>query len=130
MESVHVVVGVVSDSEGRVLIARRAAGSHQGSLWEFPGGKIEAGEIPQGALARELLEELGIETGTLSPFLQITHDYGDKSVLLDAWVVVDYKGTARGREGQPLAWVWPSELEGYPYPAANAALIDALVKAR
>jgi 8-oxo-dGTP diphosphatase len=119
-------VGVVLDPAGKVLISRRAGNSHQGGLWEFPGGKVEPGESLGTALARELREELGIEIGRTSPLLEIRHDYGDKHVLLDVHVVWEFSGEARGLEDQPLLWVAPGELGRYPFPAANEPVISAL----
>lgn len=126
MEPLHVAVGVVLDQSRRVLISRRAPGSHQGDLWEFPGGKLEPGESLRHALARELREELGIEIGRSSPLLQVRHDYGDRRVLLDVHVVWDFAGEARGLEGQPLAWVAPGSLGHYPFPEGNVPIIGAI----
>lgn len=123
---VHVAVGVIHGCDGRILIARRAAQQHLGGLWEFPGGKVEAGETVSQALARELHEELGIVAGRQSPLCRIQHDYSDKSVLLDVWHVHDFSGEAHGREGQPLRWVLPQELRAQDFPEANRAIIRAL----
>ena len=128
MGPVHVAVGVILDTDKRVLIARRAANSHQGGLWEFPGGKVEPGESVQQALARELHEELGIHIGSASPLLQVRHDYSDKSVLLDVWVVREFSGNAQGREGQPLAWAEWTNLNSYRFPEANQPIVTALEK--
>jgi 8-oxo-dGTP diphosphatase len=129
MEPVHVAVGVIVDEAGRILITRRAASTHQGGLWEFPGGKVEPGESVQEALARELYEELGIRIGPAAiPLLEIQHSYADKAVLLDVWVVSEFSGCAQGREGQPLAWVVPSEFDSYDFPAANVSIIEAVKK--
>ena len=127
MALLHVAVGVVLDDSDRVLIARRAVQSHQGGLWEFPGGKVEAGESVLQALARELEEELGIRVASSSPLLEVRHDYGDKAVLLDVHLVRDFSGTARGLEGQPLNWVAASELGQFQFPAANGPIVDAVV---
>lgn len=127
MAAVHVAVGVVLDEAGRVLITRRASNSHQGGLWEFPGGKVEEGEPLLEALARELEEELGIEIGRSSPLLEIRHDYGDKLVLLDVHVVWEFGGVARGLEDQPLQWIVPAQLKQYDFPAANEPIIAALI---
>ncbi len=126
MEPVHVAVGVVLDTARRVLITRRASNSHQGDLWEFPGGKVEAGENLLLALARELREELGIAIGRTSPLLEVNHDYGDKQVLLDVHVVWEFEGEARGLEQQPMAWVAPGDLARYRFPAANVPIIGAI----
>ncbi len=128
MEVVHVAVGVILDSENRVLIAKRSEQSHQGGLWEFPGGKVEAGETVPDALARELYEELGIEIGPATPLTTVSHDYGDKSVCLDVWVVAKFTGEATGCEGQPLLWVAVEELQKYDFPEANAPIVDAVLK--
>lgn len=126
MEPVQVAVAVILDRARNVLITRRATNSHQGGLWEFPGGKLEPGESLHQALARELREELGIEIGRTSPLLEVEHDYGDKRVLLDVHVVWEFSGVARGLEDQPLAWVASTELASYPFPAANVPIIGAI----
>jgi len=126
MDAVHVAVGVVLDGDRNILITRRADGSHQGGLWEFPGGKVEPGETLQSALARELREELGIEVRRTSPLLEVRHDYGDKRVLLDVHVVWDFDGEALALENQPLAWVGPDALGQYRFPAANVPIIGAI----
>lgn len=126
MQTVHVAVGVITNSDGDILIARRPATAHQGGLWEFPGGKVESGETVQQALARELHEELGVHTGDYSPLIQVAHDYGDKAVLLDVYRARILAGSAHGKEGQPLAWVNPGALHGYDFPLANRPIIRAL----
>ena len=126
VKPLHVAVGVVLDEAGRVLITRRAHDSHQGGLWEFPGGKVERGESLPAALARELREELGIEIGRCNRLLEVRHDYGDKQVLLDVHVVWDFAGDAAGLENQPLLWVAPAELANYAFPAANLPIIEAI----
>lgn len=126
MSRVHVAVGVILDQEHNILITRRAQDSHQGGLWEFPGGKVEAGESLASALTRELREELGITVGRTSALLEVSHDYGDKTVLLDVHVVWDFSGEARGMEDQPLAWVAPEELTRYQFPVANVPIVAAV----
>lgn len=126
MQPVHVAVGVILDKSGKVLIAQRSVDSHQGGLWEFPGGKVEQGESLQLALARELFEELGIELRHTSPLLEVQHDYGDKVVMLDVHVVWEFDGEARGREGQPLVWVAPGDLGQYRFPEANVPIVAAV----
>lgn len=126
MSRVHVAVGVVLDRDHRILITRRDPASHQGGLWEFPGGKVEDGESLAAALARELREELGIEIGRTSTLLAVHHDYGDKAVLLDVQVVWEFSGAARPLEGQPMAWVAAPELRDYAFPAANLPIVNAV----
>jgi 8-oxo-dGTP diphosphatase len=122
---VHVAVGVISDGK-KILVARRPEHVHQGGLWEFPGGKVEAGETVQQALYRELLEELAIEVQQCEPLLTVVHDYVDKSVLLDVWWISDFSGEPHGREGQPLRWVSGAELCGLEFPQANRAIVIAV----
>jgi 8-oxo-dGTP diphosphatase len=128
MSRVQVAVGVIWDDRHRVLISKRHTGSHQGGLWEFPGGKLEAGEDVVAALRRELHEELGIVIGAVRPLLEICHDYADKRVQLDVWHVLNFRGVAQGREGQAMLWVPAAELPGYEFPAANGAIVDAVVE--
>lgn len=125
-ERIHVAVGAIINDAGEVLITQRPEHSHQGGLWEFPGGKLEEGESVQTALARELNEELGIEVQQSTPLIRVHHDYSDKSVLLDVWVVTQFSGSASGREGQPLRWVDPAELDASVFPQANLPIIKAL----
>lgn len=126
MCEVHVAVGVILDKSNRVLISLRHDDAHQGGLWEFPGGKVEAGESVAQALGRELREELGITVAEISPLLEVRHDYGDKTVFLDVYTVRDFAGEARGLEGQPLRWVMASELSEYRFPAANMPITEAV----
>lgn len=123
---VHVAAGALVADDGRVLVARRAAKAHQGGLWEFPGGKLEAGEAVIDALARELNEELGVELERARPLLKVRHDYADKSVLLDVWRVDRWRGEPHGREGQPVAWRFPDQLNQADFPAADVPILTAL----
>lgn len=127
---VHVAVGVIVNEQQQVLIAKRADHLHQGGLWEFPGGKVESGERVEQALARELYEELGLQVDQPEALMEVRHDYGDKSVLLDVWLVREFSGVASGREGQPIVWAPLSRLGDYAFPAANQPIIDRLAKAR
>lgn len=123
---VHVAVGVISDGANKILVSRRGEHLHQGGLWEFPGGKVEAEESARDALHRELSEELGIRVASCEPLLTIAHDYSDKSVLLDVWWVDGFHGEPHGREGQPLQWVVAIELRSLQFPAANLPIIVAI----
>ena len=126
--SIHVAVGVIVDADQRVLIARRPLNVHQGGLWEFPGGKLEAGESVITALRRELQEELGIDIDTerCFPFKKISHHYSEQSVLLDVWRVDSFRGSPRGREEQEIAWQSIDSLEPRDFPTANHGIITAL----
>ena len=125
MKRVHVAAAVIRGSDGRILIARRADTQHQGGLWEFPGGKVDAGESVSAALGRELKEELGIDVTSARPLITVKHDYPDKHVLLDVWEVSSFTGEAHGVEGQPLAWVAPRDLANYAFPPANQPIVAA-----
>lgn len=125
MKRLHVAAAVIRGTDGRVLIARRPEHKHQGGLWEFPGGKVEAGEAVEVALARELHEELGIDVMASRPLIQVRHDYPDLAVLLDVHEVGAFTGEPHGREGQPLAWVAPRELPDYEFPEANRPIVAA-----
>ncbi|AHF04864.1 thiamine monophosphate synthase [Marichromatium purpuratum 984] len=120
------MVGAIADHEGRILIARRPEGVHQGGLWEFPGGKLETGESPVAGLARELDEELGIRVERSRPLIRVRHHYGDRRVLLDVHRVERYVGVPEGREGQPLDWVHPEAMNPDDFPAADRPIITAL----
>lgn len=121
-----VAVGVLIRLDGSVLISRRSEQAAHGGLWEFPGGKLEAGETVAAALRRELHEELGILVQVAEPWLQIRHAYPAQTVILHVWRVRAWRGAPRGREGQPLAWVLPEELPGFAFPAADAPIIARL----
>jgi 8-oxo-dGTP diphosphatase len=123
---VRVAVGVIRNARGEVLVARRHDHLHQGGLWEFPGGKIHDGESTLDALHRELAEELDIHVMAAAPLLDIEHHYADKSVRLEVWSVTAFSGMPRGMQGQPLAWLAVGALDPAGFPAANAAIIDAL----
>mgnify|MGYP006163133021 FL=1 len=116
------------DADGRVLIAQRPKGKHLEGLWEFPGGKLRDGETPEGALIRELNEELGIdvEHTCLAPLSFASHDYGEFHLLMPLYVCRVWSGAPRGREGQQLKWVRPSKLTDWPMPPADAPLVAML----
>ena len=122
---VHVVAAVIEDRGGDIFIAKRPIDKHQGGLWEFPGGKVEPDESSFDALKRELHEEIGIEVIDAQPLIQISHDYPDKSVLLDVWRVKEFNGHAHGKENQETLWVSKQNLIQYKFPAANTPIIKA-----
>lgn len=123
---VLVAVAVIEDKRGHILLSRRHDDKHQGGLWEFPGGKVRHGEEVSDALVREIKEELGIEITAHRPLIQITHDYPDKSVLLDVHRVIDFIGEPEGREGQQLVWALTENLGKFPMPAADGPIVTAI----
>jgi 8-oxo-dGTP diphosphatase len=124
--AIHVVAAVLEDADGRVLLARRAKGAHQGGLWEFPGGKVEPAESAGEALRRELREEIAIEVRAHRPLIRVRHAYADRTVVLDVHRVTSWSGEAIGLEGQPLAWVALGDLDRYPMPAADRPIVTAI----
>ena len=120
--------GALVDADGRVLIAKRPEGKAMAGLWEFPGGKVGAGETPETALIRELQEELGIDTrqSCLAPIAFASHRYGAFHLLMPLYVCRVWKGTPAPKEGQDLAWVRPARLSDYPMPPADAPLVAML----
>ena len=125
MKVLHVAAAVIRGTDRRILLARRPLDKHQGGLWEFPGGKVEAGEAVEQALARELHEELGIEVTQARPLIRVQHSYPERRVLLDVWEVTAFSGEPHGMEGQPLVWAAESELVNYQFPAANLPIVSA-----
>jgi len=116
------------DPDGRVLIAQRPAGKAMAGLWEFPGGKVEAGERPEQSLIRELREELGIvvKEECLAPLTFASHLYPDFYLLMPLYVCRRWEGFVAAREAQQLKWVWPRELRNFPMPPADEPLISHL----
>lgn len=124
---VHVAVGIVYNAQRKILIALRPADVDHGSLWEFPGGKIEAGETVYQALVRELQEEIGIQVLEAIPFMQVDHQYPHKHVLLEVWQVEAFSGEPRVCERQGMVqWVTAAELANFKFPAAADVIIAAL----
>jgi 8-oxo-dGTP diphosphatase len=124
--SLHVVAGILRDGDGRVLIAQRPPGAHLAGAWEFPGGKIEDGESAEGALRRELHEELGVDIGTVEPLISIPWRYPQKSIVLHAFRVRDFRGEPHGREQQALRWIVPEEAAEISMPPPDHPIVTAL----
>ena len=116
------------DADGRVLLAQRPEGKSMAGLWEFPGGKVEAGEAPEAALIRELHEELGINTwkSCLAPLTFASHAYEKFHLLMPLFACRRWEGVPTPREGQTLAWVRPDRLRDYPMPPADIPSIPIL----
>ncbi|HEY4191820.1 MAG TPA: 8-oxo-dGTP diphosphatase MutT [Mesorhizobium sp.] len=117
------------DADGRVLLAQRPPGKQLAGLWEFPGGKVEAGETPEACVVRELREEIGVETkvACLAPLTFASHSYDDFHLLMPLYVCRRFEGIAVPKEGQTLKWVRPRQMRDYPMPPADAPLIPFLI---
>ena len=123
-----VAASALIDGEGRVLLARRPKGKELAGLWEFPGGKLMEGETPEGALVRELKEELGIdvETACLAPIAFSSMSSADFHLLMPLYACRKWKGVARPLEAEALAWVRPADFRGYDMPPADRPLAAQL----
>ncbi|MCH9675792.1 MAG: Nudix family hydrolase [Gammaproteobacteria bacterium] len=122
---IHVVAGVLRDGP-KVLLAQRPQTGHLAGFWEFPGGKVEPGESRLTALRRELDEEIGIDVRAAHPLIRLVHDYDDRVIDLDVWVVDAWEGTPSGREGQAIEWAAIAELGTYQLPPADEPVRTAL----
>ena len=124
-----VVAVALIDADHRVLVAQRPKGRQLAGLWEFPGGKVDAGERPEQALIRELREELGIEVKApcLAPLTFASHAYDDFHLLMPLYACYRWQGVVVAREGQALKWLHPHKLRELPMPPADAPLIPALI---
>lgn len=129
MKLVLVTACALIDADDRVLIAQRPEGKQLAGLWEFPGGKVEAGEALEQSLIRELNEELGIlvREACLAPLTFASHAYDDFHLLMPLYVCRRWEGQVSAREGQNLAWVRANKLRDYPMPPADIPLIPHLI---
>lgn len=125
---VLVAAAALIDEEGRVLLAQRPEGKSMAGMWEFPGGKVEAGELPEIALVRELREELGIETsvGCLLPLTFASHAYDDFHLFMPVFACRVWRGMPQPREGQKLVWARKKEWRAYPMPPADDRILPIL----
>jgi len=125
MTEVHVAVGVIV-SDGHIFLTRRHEDVHQGGKWEFPGGKVEEGESVAQALHRELKEEIAIDVLSCMPLIDIQHDYGDKKVRLEVFLVDNFQGEPHAQEGQEQQWATVGELRELDFPKANEVIVEKL----
>ncbi|TWX56933.1 8-oxo-dGTP diphosphatase MutT [Colwellia hornerae] len=123
---VHVAVGVIM-REQQYFLTKRLEHAHQGGKWEFPGGKVEKDETVAQALHRELQEEVAIDVLSCYPLIEVSHDYGDKKVLLDVYVVDNFQYEPTAQEGQQSAWFTLAQLSQLDFPAANVAIVAKLL---
>ncbi|MES2336526.1 MAG: (deoxy)nucleoside triphosphate pyrophosphohydrolase [Pseudomonadota bacterium] len=124
----HVVAAALVDADGRVLVQQRPPGTQMAGLWEFPGGKIEAGESPEAALVRELDEELGIGVthACLAPAAFASEALGERHLLLLLYVCRKWSGIPQARHATALKWVYPAQLHALDMPPADTPLIGLL----
>jgi 8-oxo-dGTP diphosphatase len=129
MKILLVAAAALVDADDRVLIAQRPPGKALAGLWEFPGGKVDAGERPEACLIRELREELDIEVkeDCLAPLTFASHAYEDFHLLMPLWICRRWSGIVRPMEGQAVKWVAPRALRDHPMPPADLPLIPALI---
>ena len=128
LKLVLVAACALIDADGRVLLAERPQGKTMAGMWEFPGGKVEAGERPEETLIRELKEELGIDVkeACLAPFAFASHSYDDFHLLMPLYLCRRWDGVVAPREGQQLNWVRPRDMGKYSMPPADVPLVSQL----
>ena len=122
----RVVAAALVSRTGQVLIAQRPPGKWQAGRWEFPGGKLEAGESEEDAVRRELAEELGVRVDVAERLTGCRHDYGDRCVEMGLWLVLRHQGEPRGLDGQALRWVTPAQLREVDLLEADLPLLGVL----
>ena len=120
-----IVLAAVIERDGHFLLARRLEGTHLAGLWEFPGGKCEAGEAHDTCLARELREELGVEASIGSEIIVIDHAYPERTVRLH-FRRCTIAGDPQPMLGQDVRWVSRDELGVLELPEADRALVQLL----
>jgi len=126
--TIEVVAGALFDATGRVLIAQRPAGKALAGRWEFPGGKLHAGEDPYAGLVRELREELAVEVQAAARLVRYAHDYADRRVWLDMWTVSAWRGAPQGLDGQAFKWVEVARLQHEDLLEADRPVVAALLR--
>ncbi|MDI7658794.1 8-oxo-dGTP diphosphatase MutT [Cronobacter universalis] len=126
MKKLQIAVGIVRNAKGEIFITQRAADAHMANKWEFPGGKIEAGETPEAALRRELQEETGITVTAATLFETLDYEFPDRHISLWFYLVESWEGEPWGKEGQPGHWVLQQALDAQAFPPANEPVIAKL----
>ena len=127
MKILQISVGIIRNAAGEIYITQRAADSHMAHKWEFPGGKIEAGETPEEGVIRELQEEVGIAATSLHQFDKLEYQFPDRHITLWFWMVDGWEGEPWGKEGQPGRWVAQRDLVADEFPPANVPVIEKLI---
>ncbi len=128
MKTTSIAVGIILNSEkNQIFLTRRVAGSHLAGFWEFAGGKVEPEESAEQAVIRELKEEVGISVTQLTPFSTVEHEYPEKRLILQFFLVTAFDGLPCGQEGQESTWANITSLLDFDFPEANGAVIKALM---
>lgn len=128
MKRVHIVAGIIFNPEqNQIYITKRPDHLHKGGYWEFPGGKVEAGESVEQAMVRELAEEIGIVVTEQRPFQHFNYDYPDKALCFDFMLVSAFAQQPYGREGQQGRWVKVADLVDYEFPEANQPIVERVM---
>ncbi|ENM5934053.1 8-oxo-dGTP diphosphatase MutT [Vibrio mimicus] len=128
MKRIHIVAGIIfNPDQSEIFITKRPDHLHKGGFWEFPGGKVEAGESIEQAMARELDEEVGIVVTEQQPFQHFAYDYTDKSLSFDFMLVTAFENQPHGREGQQGCWVKIADLANYRFPEANEPVLHQVI---
>ena len=128
MKILQIAVGIIRNDAGEIYITQRAADAHMANKWEFPGGKIEAGETAVEAMIRELEEEVGITASEPQLFDKLEYAFPDRHITLWFWLVENWQGEPWGKEGQPGRWVAQNALIADEFPPANAPVIEKLIQ--
>lgn len=126
MKVLNISTGIIRNAKQQIFITQRAADAHMANKWEFPGGKIEAGESAEQALVRELQEEVGITPQGATLYEKLEYQFPDRHITLWFWLVESWDGEPWGKEGQPGSWVAQSELDAEMFPPANEPVISRL----
>jgi 8-oxo-dGTP diphosphatase len=126
VKRIQVAVGILTEQSGEVLVGQRLVEDDYFQKWEFPGGKLEPNETPEQALIRELKEELDIEVRRCKQLMTLDHDYPDRRVRLHVLLVLEYRKSPSGKEGQALQWVALDALQDLDFLAGNQPIIEKL----
>jgi len=126
IQKIDISIAIVKSSDNLFLISLRPLNVHQGGKWEFPGGKVEKNELPEQAMRRELFEEVDLTVLEYQPLESKNFDYEDCLLHLHFYLVTDFSGEAKGKEGQAIKWVSKEQLALYEFPDANKAVIEQL----
>jgi len=127
LKRLTISVGIIRNSQHEIFITQREAASHMAGFWEFPGGKVEAGENPAQAVIRELKEEVGIDAENPLLIKTLEHIFPDRVITLHFHLVEQWQGEPYGKEGQPKRWVPQTELKVGEFPPANESIVKALI---